>query len=133
MHILSIYLCMNPAAAINLWGGVYQPLHIPSSFLILIYRVRSRALVIPFSLPCIGPTDIEGDQLFQSLDECLQGNEFSSCIGWVVKLGKGLMAEGRQFVGEMRGRMRDKFSSREATNWSILLWFLEQVQYYNNL
>lgn len=83
--------------------------------------------MVPFSPPSVGPTNAEEDGLYEHLENSVHTKEFSSCVGWVVTLGETLKEEGRQFVTQMRVKLRDKFSSRECTNWCILLFFFNKV------
>ena len=93
----------------------------------IIYRVRSRAVVIPFNGPSVGPEDAIEDELFDFLERVLESNRLSQCIGWVISLGHALKETGKSFVTELREKLRDRLSSRHCTNWGILLFFLNKV------
>ena len=47
------------------------------------FRVKSRILEIPFSLPATGPTN---EEAFDEFKSALEDGTFSSAIGWLVSL-----------------------------------------------
>ena len=59
-------------------------------------RYSSRALLIPFSKPSIGPTTEEESQAFSSL--AATQKTASSAVGWVVSLGKAFVQCGKSDV-----------------------------------
>ena len=57
--------------------------------LVHFYRYSSRALLIPFSKPSIGPTTEEESAAFSSLAATQQAA--SSAVGWIISLGKAFV------------------------------------------
>ncbi len=51
-------------------------------------RYCSRALLIPFELPCVGPKSEEESIAFSKLAEVQDG-----AVGWAIKIGKKVMDE----------------------------------------
>ena len=56
--------------------------------------MQSRAFVLPFGHPSVGPTNAEEDDLYEHLENSVQTKEFSSCVGWVVSMEKSLKENG---------------------------------------
>ena len=48
-------------------------------------RVKSRVLMVPFSLPSIGPTNLMECHALEDLEEALKNGTYSSAIGWVIR------------------------------------------------
>ena len=68
-------------------------MHIPKTLTIvnvLLCRVASRTLLIPFNTPTIGAGCRTDDEAFEELEELIDSNELSKCLGWMVGLGKEL-------------------------------------------
>lgn len=93
-------------------------------------RYSSRALLITFSNPSVGPTSEEESQAFSSLGAVMKAA--SSAVGWVISLGKDFSQQG---VQEISNRISPIVRSqlpgvdpRLCTGYATLLYFAEKVR-----
>lgn len=73
-------------------------------------RYSSRSLVIPFTLPTIGPTNKDEAKNFCDLNEAMK--HVSSAVGWVISLGKQLQ-EKQQFEDGLLNEVSSRLSGVE--------------------
>ena len=99
-------------------------MHNTPGIIVSLHRIQSRAIVVPFRSPSVGPDNTIEDQQFEELEHALGSMQYSSCIGWIVSLAKSLKTQG---VLQEKEKFRDCFTSRQAANLSILLFFLKEV------
>lgn len=92
--------------------------------------MRSRVLLVPFSLPSTGPTTEEEFDAFEEFKQSLEKGRFSSAVGWVVKQREVFLQSGRVFVQSMQQQIRGSLESRirNTTGWASCLFFLNQVK-----
>ena len=92
-------------------------------------RYSSRALLIPFCLPSVGPQNEEESMQFQKLMEIR--DNCSSAVGWAVSLGKVFRESGRdEIASRMRPLMQQLLpfvDPRLITGYAVLLYFCEKV------
>ena len=88
--------------------------------------MKSRILVVPFDLPSTGATTEEAG--YEYFENSLRQNYFSSVIGWIAGLGK-ILKQSKDVIQTTRLELIDisKGKTRNATEWSILLFFLKKV------
>ena len=94
------------------------------------YRYTSRAMMIPFMLPTVGPTNQQEAESFKVLSEKIA--KISSAVGWANKLGQDLN-DGRQFDDDRLERVRSKLSGVEprlCTVYTTLLFVVKKVCLY---
>ena len=94
-----------------------------------LHRYSSRALLIPFSGPSIGPTTEEESRAFAQL--AVAQREASSAIGWAISLGKEFIDGGETEVSSrispvVRSRLPGA-DPRLCTGYACLLYFVEKV------
>ena len=101
---------------------------------ICIHRYSSRALMIPFSQPFIGPKDEEASRAF-----ALPGAQraASSAVGWAISLGQHFSEDAEEEVSRrlttaVRARMPGT-DPRLVTGYACLLYFTEKVTVAINL
>lgn len=87
-------------------------------------RVCTRATIINFALPSIGPVDDEEEEVFAELEELITEGEVSKAAGWAIALGNHNL---REEVLVMKESLRGTMSGRKCKNWAILLYFLKKV------
>ena len=99
------------------------------AYYLYIYRATSRILEIMFSKPTCGPKCAAEMEVYQELAQVLNGDVFSKAVGFIVKLGKCLQADGSKQVKEIQKELQFSHSlmERNVCGWSILLFFLEKV------
>ncbi len=86
----------------------------------------TRAAILNFCLPSIGPNDDEEEEVFAELEDLVIGGEVSSCVGWAIALGKQ-PKKLREEVLQVKDRLRGVFKGRNCKNWATLLFFLKKV------
>lgn len=93
------------------------------------HRYSSRALVIPFNTPSIGPRSEIQSRDFGLLATAQR--EASSTIGWAISLGKSFKLSG---VSDVQHRINPAVRTRLpgvdprlCTGYSCLLYFAEKV------
>ena len=93
----------------------------------LFLRVVTRATVIPFKGPSIGPVSEEED-VFAELEDVVSSGVMSSMIGWAIHQGKAVAApEGRDEIVAIKECLRGTYQGRSLQNWGLLLFFLKKV------
>ena len=94
--------------------------------LVHFYRYSSRALLIPFSKPSIGPTTEEESAAFSSLAATQQAA--SSAVGWIISLGKAFVQCGKSDISNrILPFVRSTLSPRLCIGYASLLFFAEKV------
>ncbi len=88
--------------------------------------MSTRATIINFSLPSIGPVDEEEEEVFSELEDLINGGDVSACIGWAIALGEKPKLL-REEVLVVKDRLRGQFKGRNCKNWATLLFFLKKV------
>lgn len=94
-----------------------------------IFRYASRSLVIPFSLPTIGPVNQEETRQFQELADSLK--DASSAVGWAIGVGRWLK-RGDQFNDGLLETVNQKLAgvdSRLCTSYCTLLYCIKKVSW----
>ena len=111
-------------------GGYFYSIYILSEFDFLLCRVRSRVLLVPFSLPTTGPITLEEMDAYEEFKLSLNANEFSSAVGWVVLQGQEFLTYGKEFVKSMQTELREAFGLkiRNINGWASCLFFVKQVR-----
>lgn len=92
-------------------------------------RYKSRALVIPFNKPTVGPQTDEESAIFRQMNSIQY--KASSAIGWAIQLGEQLKSDTEYIHGELASRVRKRLHSiepRQSSGYSILLYFAEKVR-----
>ena len=104
----------------------------------LVHRVKSRALVVTFSLPSTGPVTPEEYEAFQKFEEDLFDHKYSSCIGWVVKQREEFLNGGKAFTDHVHKKLTEiqltdvvKRKVRNTCGWTSCLFFVNQVCVYS--
>ena len=94
------------------------------------FRVKSRILEIPFSLPATGPTNEEEFEAFDKFKSALEDGTFSSAIGWLVSLRQEFLKTGKKYVKEKQAILRQELGNkiRNSNGWAACLFFLKQVR-----
>ena len=90
-------------------------------------RYTSRAMLIPFNLPTVGPTNQQGAEYFEQLSQKM--TKVSSAVGWAISLGKD-SRDGRQFDNDRLERVRTKLlgvEPRLCTAYTTLFFAVEKV------
>ena len=72
-----------------------------------VIRVRSRVLLVPFSLPSTGPTTPEEVCAYEEFKECPLSKKFSSAIGWIVQLKEVFDKNGKEYVQSVQAELRE--------------------------
>ena len=94
----------------------------------LFLRVASRAVVIPFKQPMVGPVDDEEEEVFAELEQLLSSGVMSSMIGWAICQGTAVAApDGKKEVAAIKEGLRGLHQGRTLKNWGLLLFFLKKV------
>ena len=85
-------------------------------------------MVVPFESPSTGPTTEEEEAGYECFENSLRRNCFSSVIGWIVALGQKLI-QSKDAIQTTKLEIVDNSigKTRNATGWSILLFFLKEV------
>lgn len=99
-----------------------------------ILRVVSRALLVPFHGPSVGPETREEHLAYDELESALHTHYFSSAAGWVVCQGEAFLRDGKSAIDDLKEELRDSFQSltRNLTGWATCLFFTQQVSHYYN-
>lgn len=84
-------------------------------------------MVVPFNSPSTGPTTEEEEAGYECFENSLRCNAFSSVIGWIVSLGQELMQSRDEIQTTKLELVDGAGKTRNATGWSILLFFLKEV------
>ena len=87
-------------------------------------------MLVPFSLPTVGPTNQREAEAFKQMSQKL--HEVSSAIGWAISLGKELR-DGQQFDDDRLERVRSKLPGVEprlCTAYTTALFVVEKVCLY---
>lgn len=91
-----------------------------------IFRYLSRVTIIPFSSPSIGPESASENDAFSQLNTLIQENWLSSCIGWVISMGK--MLNNDEELEEIKRELSDLVHSpRARIGWALTLYLTKQV------
>jgi len=89
-------------------------------------RVTTRAIMVYFNKPTVGPdNDIEEDT-YREFEELVSSGDMSWAVGWVISLGKELEARKAE-VRELKDKLRGVVSGRNCKNWGVLLFFVQRV------
>lgn len=95
----------------------------------VLYRISSRTLLIPFTLPKVGPMDTNQALAFEQLPHDLKAA--SALAGIVVKIEKDLKANGRteilQSLNPTFFKVIGISNPRVVTGCSILVYFTNKV------
>ena len=78
-------------------------------------RVITRAIMVDFSLPAIGPQSDHEDE-----EELFSSGCVSKAIGWAIKTGKELEGK-REEITYFSQMLKGVFSGRNCKNWAMLL------------
>ena len=89
-------------------------------------RVCTRAAIIRFVDPPVGPSSEEDEEVFAELEELIHGGELSRAIGWAIQLGQRLPSC-RQDILDIKEKLRGVMSGRKIQNWGMILFFVKQV------
>ena len=95
--------------------------------LLPVCRYCSRALVIPFENPTVGPQSDADIQSFKHLLEVLHAA--SAAVGWAISMGKTIL-EGGHLQGDCQTRVRSRLQGvdpRLCTGYCTLLFCAEKV------
>lgn len=95
--------------------------------LLFTYRYRSRALVIPFQMPTIGPLNDTDVDAFCQLSTA-QTN-VSSAVGWAISLGRQLQLES-ETTSTILSRAKNLLPGidpRLCMGYSLLIYFTQKV------
>ncbi len=100
-------------------------------------RYSSRANIIPFDLPSVGPQCPDEQRAFSRLTAAINNGTFSQCIGWVVQQLTELEAARESQVmstisTSIQASFISKSASRRLTGWSTLLFFTKQASNQQN-
>lgn len=90
-----------------------------------LYRVCTRATVLNFVEPSVGPSTEEEEDVFPELEELISSGEISKCIGWAISLGQ--RDNLREDVLAIKDKLRGVMGGRKCKNWAIILYFVKQV------
>ena len=85
--------------------------------------------MVPFKSPGVGPSNSTEEEKYHDLEHSFQSMKYSSCVGWVISLGKHLTEEGLQFVREIRGKLHGSLNGWTLSNFAILLFFVKEVSH----
>ena len=94
----------------------------------VICRYSSRAMIIPFKEPTIGPKTTHESLAFAELTNTRK--KASCVIGWVICLRKSLLQQGFAEIREMLTTTREKLPGvdpRLCMGYSCLLYFAHKV------
>ena len=88
------------------------------------FRLTTRALIVPFSGPSVGPqTTAEQKELTKELRD----GTYSSCIGWVIR--QKAMLESDKNLQQMKSELGGLFKGfpRLTQGWALALVFIHKV------
>ena len=92
-------------------------------------RYSSRALLLPFKLPSVGPTNEEELKAFSNMANVLK--ESSRAVGWAIQMGNTFVDEGTQDIASrILPFLCDTLHGidpRLTTGYASLLFFAEKV------
>lgn len=91
-------------------------------------RYSSRALLIPFIKPAVGPENQVESCAFNEMSTVLRSA--SSAVGWAISLGDVLKEEVTYLQGDLCKRVRERLpgiDSRLITGYATCLFFAEKV------
>ena len=87
--------------------------------------MQTRATVIPFKEPQIGPVSEDEDDTFAEFESFLSSGVLSSMVGWAIQQGKTVATtDGKEEVLELKESIRGIF---QGQNWALLLFFVKKV------
>ena len=90
--------------------------------------MQTRATVIPFKEPQIGPVSEDEDDTFAEFESLLSSGVLSSMVGWAIQQGKTVATtDGKEEVLELKESIRGIFQGRNCQNWALLLFFVKEV------
>ena len=90
----------------------------------------TRALIVPFSGPPVGPKSTAEQEEYDQLTVELRESTYLSCIGWIIKQRMVLETdEGIQQMKSDLGGLFDGFP-RLTQGWSLALLFTKKVRIY---
>lgn len=108
---------------------VFSFMHLTYCYFIYTYRISSRALLVPFKNPKVGPSNADQAAAFQQLPDRLEAA--SSMAGAIVRIEKDLINGGRTEILELINPMMYEVvgisNPRVVTGCSILLYFTYKV------
>lgn len=110
--VKNLQRCAIETVSINMWIG----------FCIL--RYSSRALILPFQKPTVGPKTQAEMMQFQHLMGILE--ETSSAVGWAISVGKLLKEEHFHIQPRVRAKLVG-VDPRLCTGYATLLFCVEKV------
>ena len=83
-----------------------------------------------FQEPIIAPVNKDEEDSFADLECLISGGTMSSAIGWVIQQGKSVASqEGRMEILAIKEKLRGLYHGRSLHNWSILLFFVQEVTF----
>ena len=93
-----------------------------------LHRVKSRAVIINFSSPGIGPSNQEEEKTRMELEGLINTGDMTVLIGWAIAQGKSLTsADGIRELLQSKEALRGLYQGRCCQNWALLLFFLKRV------
>ena len=94
----------------------------------LYFRLKTRILVVPFSLPPTGPISNEEDEAYEQFEKNLLTHYYTSTTGYIVSLRNVLLKEGKNDIQQKKLQFKEgSMKIRNATGWAIALFFLKKV------
>ena len=89
------------------------------------YRYRSRAIIIPFQNPTIGPVNDTDVEAFARLAEAQK--EATRAVGWAISLGKTLVqADAANVAGSLLASVKELLPGIDphlCVEYSLLIYF----------
>ena len=88
----------------------------------------SRSLLVPFSLPSVGPVSTDEEDAYEELRVGMLHNLYSSCVGWVVNAVISLQNE-KDEVLDLKQKLFVLFPGqpRVVLGWALALYFTRKV------
>jgi hypothetical protein len=109
-------------------AGIY--VHTIATFILCNFlRCRTRANLIPFVGPAVGPRNADEQRAYAELTSNIHDGKYSGCIGWVIQQREALLAEVRSQEGAIQEIMSSlsMYSPRLQQGWSVALFFAKRV------
>ncbi len=91
-------------------------------------RIKSRAVIINYNLPGIGPSNEDEEHDRMELETLINSGEMSVLIGWAIEQGESLKStEILKELQQLKGVLRGVFEGRCCQNWALVMLFLKRV------